>query len=32
MFSTVIGYILANILFLALHLESRILPDPLTPK
>ncbi|MBE6894350.1 MAG: sigma-70 family RNA polymerase sigma factor [Ruminococcaceae bacterium] len=32
MFSTVIGYILANILFIALHLESRILPDPLTPK
>jgi len=32
MFSTVIGYILANILFLALHLESRVLPDPLAPK
>ena len=32
MFSTVMGMILANILFLALHLESRILPDPLTPK
>ncbi|MBP1551180.1 MAG: hypothetical protein J6C04_02760, partial [Oscillospiraceae bacterium] len=23
---------MANILFLALHLESRVLPDPLTPK
>ena len=32
MFGTVLGYILSNILFLALHLESRVLPDPLTPK
>lgn len=32
MFATVIGLILSNILFLALHLESRVLPDPLTPK
>ena len=32
MFSTIIGYVLSNILFLALHLESRVLPDPLTPK
>ena len=32
MFSTFMGIILANILFLALHLESRVLPDPLTPK
>lgn len=32
MFTTVLGYILANILFLALHLESRTLPEPLTPK
>ena len=32
MFSTIIGYILANMLFFALHLESRVLPDPLTPK
>lgn len=32
MFGTIIGYILANMLFLALHLESRVLPDPLTPK
>lgn len=32
MFTTIIGYVLSNILFLALHLESRVLPDPLTPK
>lgn len=32
MFGTVIGVILANVLFLALHLESRVLPDPLTPR
>ena len=32
MFSTIIGVVLANVLFLALHLESRVLPDPLTPK
>ena len=32
MFSTIIGYIIANILFVALHLESRVLPDPLSPK
>ena len=32
MFTTIIGYVMANILFLALHLESRILPDPLTSK
>lgn len=32
MFGTVMGVILANILFLALHLESRVLPEPLTPK
>ena len=32
MFTTVLSYILANILFLALHLESRTLPEPLTPK
>ena len=32
MFATIIGYILSNMLFLALHLESRTLPDPLTPK
>ena len=32
MFSTIMGIILANVLFLALHLENRILPDPLTPK
>ncbi|MBQ6897250.1 MAG: sigma-70 family RNA polymerase sigma factor [Oscillospiraceae bacterium] len=32
MFSTIMGIVLANVLFLALHLESRILPDPLTPK
>ena len=32
MFSTIIGYVLSNILFLALHLESRVLPNPLTPK
>lgn len=32
MFTTVIGIILANVLFLALHLENRVLPDPLTPK
>lgn len=32
MFTTILGYIMANILFLALHLESRVLPDPLTPK
>ena len=30
MFGTIIGYILSNILFLALHLESRVLPNPLT--
>ena len=32
MFSTIMGIVLANVLFLALHLESRVLPDPLTPK
>ena len=32
MFSTVIGFVLANMLFLALHLESRVLPEPLTPR
>ena len=32
MFATIMGYILSNILFLALHLESRVLPEPLTPK
>jgi len=32
MFSTIIGVVLANVLFLALHLESRVLPEPLTPK
>ena len=32
MFTTIIGYVLANMLFFALHLESRVLPDPLTPK
>lgn len=32
MFSTVIGIVLSNMLFLALHLESRVLPDPLSPK
>ena len=32
MFTTILGYVMANILFLALHLESRVLPDPLTPK
>ena len=32
MFSTIMGIVFANILFLALHLESRILPDPLSPK
>ena len=32
MFSTIMGIILANALFLALHLENRVLPDPLTPK
>lgn len=32
MFSTVIGFVLANMLFFALHLESRVLPEPLTPK
>lgn len=32
MFSTVIGIVLANVLFLCLHLESRVLPEPLTPK
>ena len=32
MFTTIIGYIFSNILFLALHLESRVLPDPLSPK
>ncbi len=32
MFSTIIGIVLANVLFLALHLESRVLPEPLTPK
>ena len=32
MFSTIIGYVLSNILFLALHLESRVLPNPLTTK
>ncbi len=32
MFSTIIGVVLANMMFLALHLESRVLPDPLSPK
>ena len=32
MFCTVIGFVLANMLFLALHLESRVLPEPLTPR
>ena len=32
MFSVIVSYIMANILFLSLHLESRVLPDPLTPK
>lgn len=32
MFSTLIGIIMANMVFLALHLESRTLPKPLTPK
>lgn len=32
MFSTIIGVVLANMLFFALHLESRVLPSPLTPK
>jgi len=32
LFTTILGYVMANILFLALHLESRVLPDPLTPK
>ncbi|MEG0020471.1 MAG: sigma-70 family RNA polymerase sigma factor [Oscillospiraceae bacterium] len=27
-----IGFILANMMFFALHLESRVLPSPLTPK
>ena len=32
MFGTVMGIVLANVLFLCLHLESRVLPEPLTPK
>ena len=32
MFTAIIGYIMANMLFLALHLESRVLPEPLSPK
>lgn len=32
MFGTIMGVVLANILFLALHLENRVLPEPLTPK
>ncbi|MEG1783174.1 MAG: sigma-70 family RNA polymerase sigma factor [Oscillospiraceae bacterium] len=32
MFSTILGSILAGMLFFALHLESRVLPKPLTEK
>ena len=32
MFGTVMGIVLANVLFLCLHLESRVLPEPLPPK
>lgn len=32
MFSTIIGFVISNILFLALHLENRVLPKPLTLK
>ncbi|MEG0020535.1 MAG: sigma factor, partial [Oscillospiraceae bacterium] len=32
MFSTMVGFILANMMFFALHLESRVLPSPLAPK
>ena len=32
MFGYIISLILANTVFLALHLESRVLPEPLTPK
>lgn len=32
MLSTILGFVLANMLFVALHLESRSLPNPLSPK